>query len=187
MSTLIIDSPALKMAADSLGDIESLRIASENRLRSLTRSEEDSDGEMRGLGLDENHPDVARAALMVENIKSLEAAQVKTIQQMMRRHPLYGWVKNSIGVGEKQAARLLATIGDPYIAERVIKTKDGKIQDIVTGPRTAREFMSYCGYGIGEDGQARRRKKGEKSNWNVDAKMRAYLIARYRFWLSFIT
>jgi hypothetical protein len=175
--TKIIDSPTMKMAVDTLDDIERVRIASENRLRALTRDEADEDGELRGLGLDESHPDVAMAKSIVDGLAALEAQQVKVIQKLMKKHPLSAWVANSKGVGAKQGARLIAAIGDPLVAERVNKTTDGKIVSIDTGERTLREFLSYTGYGIDGDGMARRRKKGERSNWNVTAKMRAYLIA----------
>lgn len=175
--SITLESPVLTMTAASLDDVEHLRIASENRLRELTRTGPDQDGEVRGLGLDESHPDVKMAMGIVENIRSLEEQQVKALQSQMKRHTLYGWVKSSKGVGEKQAARLLAAVGDPYMAERINKTTDGKVVNVDISPRTRREFLTYCGYGIADDGQARRRKKGERANWNAEAKMRVYLIA----------
>ena len=108
---------------------------------------------------------------------ALEEDQIKIVQRLMKEHPLSDWVARSKGVGWKQGARLIASIGDPYIATRINKTPQGKVESIDQSPRTLREFLSYCGYGIASDGQARRRVKGEKSNWNVEAKMRAYLIA----------
>lgn len=47
----LLADPFLALAADVLDDLEKVRIANENRLRQLTRSVEDSDGEMRGFGL----------------------------------------------------------------------------------------------------------------------------------------
>jgi len=173
----IIDSPVLAMTAKSLDDVEDLRIAAENRLRALTRDEADKDGEIRGLGLSPEHPDVKTATAILANIQELEVRQTKALESQMKSHPLFNWVKDSKGVGAKQGARLLAAVGDPYIAERVNKTPDGKIISVDVSPRTLREFHSYCGYGIADDGQARRRKKGERANWNAEAKMRVYLIA----------
>lgn len=173
----------LGLAAKTLDDIEHLRKAAANRVRALTRSEEDKDGEDRGLGLDERHPDVAMAMNTLNMIGSLEAEQVKNLQKIMKKHPLGPFVKQAKGVGEKQAARLIAATGDPYWADRTEKTSDGKIISIVSSPRTLREFLAYCGYGIAPGGgEARRIQKGMdqkqlKALGTPEAKMRVYLIA----------
>lgn len=125
--------PALALAADVLDDIERVRIANANRLRILTTSTEDSDGEVRGFGLDETHPDVARLAAMVKAMEGLEHDAELNLKRHMRRHPLYSWSKNQRGVGDKQVARLLAAIGDPYI-----NSSTGQA-------RTVSALWAYCG------------------------------------------
>ncbi|AWN02405.1 hypothetical protein SEA_CONCEPTII_74 [Mycobacterium phage ConceptII] len=144
----------LGLAAETVDDLESVRIANENRLRSLT--------DPKLYGLDVRHPDVAALAVMVEQLKETEAAAVKNLQKRMRKHPLGPWVKQATGVGEKQAARLLASIGDPYW------------NSLHDRPRTVSELWSYCGYG---DASRQVRRKGVQANWNSDAKVRAFLIA----------
>ena len=190
--------PTLEMAAKIVDDLENMRKANENRLRQLTRDVEDSDGETRGLGLPLDHPDVARVAGIVEGIKHLEGEAIKNLQKIVRRHPLWnGFLKAQKGVGEKQSARLLAAIGDPYWHVPYDR------------PRTVSELWAYCGYHVlpgtqppidtrdphgagiqtstssnihtrvdthGLYGVAARRTRGQKVNWNPDAKMRAYLI-----------
>jgi hypothetical protein len=154
--------PLLALAADVLDDLERVRIANENRLRQLTRSVEDSDGELRGFGLDERHPDVARLAGLVDGLAKLEHDAELGLRRQLRKHPLGPWVKSARGVGEKQAARLLAAIGDPYW------------NDLHDRPRLVSELWSYAGYG---DAAAQVRRRGEKANWSATAKMRAYLVA----------
>jgi hypothetical protein len=186
--------PTLALAADVVDDLERTRIANENRLRQLTRDEPDEDGEVRGFGLTEDHPDVARLASIVDGLARIEHEATLNLQRAMRRHPLGPWVKSQKGVGEKQAARLLAAIGDPYwnyLHDR---------------PRTVSELWAYCGLHtlpVGHsrsgalaavadgatagsdhsrlDGQHRavaaRRKKGQRANWSSAAKMRAWNIA----------
>jgi len=186
MTKTLLD-PALCFAADVLDDLERVRTANESRLRQLTRSAEDADGELRGFGLDESHPDVARLAALVDTLKRVEHDAVLQLQRQMRRHPLHSWVKAQRGVGEKQAARLLAAIGDPYI-------------NAATGlPRTVSALWAYCGLhvvsgsqavgGGGDPGRhfidaqalhagvAPQRARGQQANWSVRAKTRAYLIA----------
>lgn len=196
LSTLA--DPTLALAADVLDDLERTRIANENRLRQLTRDETDSDGEERGFGLDESHPDVARLAAIVESLAEIEHQATLNLARVMRAHPLGAWVKAQKGVGEKQAARLLAAIGDPYwnyLHDR---------------PRTVSELWAYCGLHTLPAGQAARdtqngpaggdqaggdsdhapldtptravqvaakRRKGERANWSSAAKMRAWNIA----------
>lgn len=187
--------PTLALAADVLDDLERTRIANENRLRQLTRDEPDEDGEIRGFGLTEDHPDVARLANIVDGLTKLEHEATLNLARAMRKHQLGPWVKGQKGVGEKQAARLLAAIGDPYwnyLHDR---------------PRTVSELWAYCGLHTLPAGRTRadthstrasggnvpssdqtpsdshglnvaaRRKKGQRANWSTTAKMRAWNIA----------
>lgn len=161
----ILSSGYLMLLSDSLDDIEALRIATENRVRSLTRSIEDSDGEVRGLGLDARSPEVASAMAMLDSLKALEHQTTLSLQRELRKSPLIGWVKRSKGVGEKQAARLLAVIGDPYW------------NGLHDRPRTVSELWAYAGYSV-VGGEAQRRRKGQLSNWSDKAKSRAFLMAQ---------
>lgn len=156
--------PVLGILADVLDDLEKVRIANENRVRQLTRTEEDSDGEERGFGLTLDNPMVKKLVTSVESLAQAEKDATANLQKAMKAHPLGPWVKSQAGVGEKQAARLLATIGDPFW------------NDLHDRPRTVSELWAFCGYAV-HDGHAQARRRGERSNWSADAKMRTYLIA----------
>ena len=156
--------PVLGILADVLDDLETVRIANENRVRQLTRTEEDSDGEERGHGLTLDNPMVKKLVTSVESLAQAEKDATANLQKAMKAHPLGPWVKSQAGVGEKQAARLLATIGDPFW------------NDLHNRPRTVSELWAFCGYAV-HDGHAQARRRGERSNWSADAKMRTYLIA----------
>lgn len=166
---MMLADPLLALAADILDDLERTRIANQNRLRQLTRVEADSDGEERGFGLDESHPDVARLAAMVDALRKLEHDAELNLARRMRAHPLGPWVNAQRGVGMKQAARLLAAIGDPYAKPDA----DGG-----WAPRRVSDLWSYCGHGD----PARRRRIGMSKDealaaGNQTAKMRVHLIA----------
>lgn len=193
----VLADPTLALLADVLDDLERTRIANENRLRQLTRTETDSDGEDRGFGLPLDHPDVARLAGVVDGIAALEHQATLNLNRAMRKHPLGPWMKAQCGIGEKQGARLLAAIGDPYW------------NTLHNRPRTVSELWAYCGLHViradqGADethcpfvgaelnghpsyttsdaqpcvaGVAARRRKGERANWSTAAKMRAWNIA----------
>lgn len=161
-----LDDPSLRMAAEILNDAEDNRKANANRLRYLTRSEADKDGEERGLGLDESHPAVARLAALVDLLEQVEKAATKNLEIAMREHPLGPFVKSIAGVGDKQAARLLAAVGDPYWNAAVDR------------PRMVSELWSYCGHGD----PTRRPVKGMSQAdmfrlGNPEAKMRLWNIA----------
>lgn len=159
-----LSDPFLALAADVLDDAERTRIANENRLRQLTRAEEDSDGIERGFGLDESHPDVARLAALVDMLKQIEHQAGLNLNRLLRQHALGPWVKAQKGIGEKQAARLLAVIGDPYINEQ-------------TGePRTVSQLWAYCGHGD----PARRKFKGMTQ---ADLFTLGNPVAKSRVWL----
>lgn len=150
----ILADPLLALAADILDDIEGVRVANENRLRQLTRDVEDKDGEERGFGLTLDHPDVARLAAMVKGMLCtsevirdlgvpkgsrravgccLEHDAERNLKKKIRNHPLGPWIRSAHGVGDKQGARLLGAIGDPYW------------NDPRDRPRTLYELYAYCG------------------------------------------
>lgn len=195
--------PSLYVLAQFLDDVEGLRKAQGNRLRGLTATEPDEDGVMRGFGLDATHPVVATITALGDQLDAIEHQAVLALNRTMRAHPLAPWQKQARGVGEKQLARLLAAIGDPYI-----NTHTGL-------PRTVSQLWAYSGLhtlptvgqslvdaqkGIAGGGAnipaganestapvdrsrqpgadiAARRRKGEQANWSTTAKTRAYLIA----------
>lgn len=200
------DPAFLSLLADVVDDLERVRIANENRLRHLTRDSEDSDGEVRGLGLDLRNPHVVRIASVVDQIAAAEHSAVLALQNLMRKHPLGPWVKAQTGVGEKQAARLLAVLGDPYIRPELLRA-DGTIE--AARSRLVSELWAYCGLHVlparhgtsdahmtlaggnqashpchspgethsGDAGVAPKRQRGLRVNWSTVAKTRTYLIA----------
>lgn len=173
----LLADPFLALAADVLDDLEKVRVANENRLRQLTRSVADSDGQERGFGLDESHPDVARLAALVALLDEAEHKAELNLARLMRKHPLGPWVAAQKGIGDKQGARLLAAIGDPYW------------NDLHDRPRIVSELWAFCGFHVLHPGQglrdthcasagvAPRRQRGQRSNWSETARKRAWLVA----------
>lgn len=163
----------LQMCADVVDDLEKVKISNENRLRTLTM-----DGE-HGHGMSSDHPDVKRLADIVAALSAAEHQAVLNLQRSMRKHPLGPFVKNSKGIGEKQAARLLASIRDPYW------------NDLHNRPRKLRELYRFCGMDVVNTsaqkvpasqvsvgaGVAPSKQRGEKVHWSPDARMRLWLIA----------
>jgi hypothetical protein len=187
--TPVLVDPLLILAAQALDDLESTRIANENRLRSLR--------DVYGLA---GSSQEAEAAGLVEGLAKLEHQAELSLKRALRRHPLGPWVKRTVGVGEKQGARLLSAIGDPYW------------NSLHDRPRTVSELWAYCGYHVIRTGQtnhdsqrafvgaeqspgggdhpqvaddtqpvvagvAPARARGQKANWSAEAKSRAWLIA----------
>jgi hypothetical protein len=111
----------LLILSQGLDEIEAVRIATSHRLKALMRN---------GLagGVVEKH-----LVAMLEGLEAQEHHMELSLQATMRSHPLGPWVRGASGVGEKQAARLLAAIGDPYwhYAEH--------------RPRTVSELWAYAG------------------------------------------
>lgn len=176
----ILADPLLALLADAVDDLEQVRIATENRFRQLTRTETDSDGEERGFGLSIAVPEVKRVRDIADGLAALEKQAILSLKHQIRRHPLWkAWGKDQLGVGEKQAARLFAAIGDPYW------------NTLHDRPRTVSELWAYCGLHVVHPGGhlvvdthqahaagvAPRRQRGQKSNWNATARMRVWLVA----------
>lgn len=165
--------PVLGILAEVVDDLERVRCANENRYRSLTDTSD------RGYGLSADHPDVQRLAATVEMLKDHEHQAILNLNRVMRHHPLWPWAKPLRGVGEKQLARLLSLIGDPYW------------NDLHNRPRRLTELRAYCGFHVlhpgGHElvgshvpnaaGVAPKRQRGQRANWNDEARKRAWLIA----------
>ena len=185
--------------AVTLDDIEQVRIALENRLRLFIkpRDEADKDGKERGYGWTLAAPPVANLALQVARMRcdstvAIEALGDKpsksvgccqehdaerNLTRALRAHPLGPWVKAQKGIGEKQGARLLGVLGDPYVRP-AMKTADGQIEPMRA--RTVSELWAYSGLHVVEaetGGLAPRRQKGQRANWSGAAKVKAILVA----------
>jgi len=135
----------LAVLADALDDLERVRIATQNRVRSLQQ--------VKGL---EGTKFEANLADLLDSLAALEKKATLDLQRAMRLHPLGAHVKATKGLGEKQAARLLAAIGNP--ADR---------------PNPAK-LWQYAGHG---DPLRSRKRKGQVVEFNPTAKMRVHLCA----------
>lgn len=219
-----LNDPLLALSADILDDAERTRIANENRLRQMLRGgpddsritsgkytletlPPDQDGEERGFGIPLSHPTAAKVHGLVELLRKIETDASLNLQRIMKQHPLGPWLEAQKGVGPKQAARLLASIGDPYIRPEILNEDDTTRHP--GGPRTVSALWAYCGLhtlpasqtssnnhktcagekassDLGQDENdaptplvqvAARRTRGQIMNWNPTAKSRTYLIA----------
>jgi hypothetical protein len=120
----------LLLRAEALSDLEATRIANENRLRSLRQD----------YGLSEG-PEIAAQTGLVQAIAELEHRAELELKRALRKHPLGAWVKTTQGVGEKQGARLIAAIGDPYW------------HSVHDRPRLVSELWAYSGLHVLHPGQ----------------------------------
>lgn len=112
----------LQVVSEALDDFEAVRIGLENRIRSIKQA----DPETHLYGLEER----------LEGVVQHEKELVKVLRRALRAHPLGPWVKATVGIGEKQGARLLGALaGDP------LHRADGT-------PRTIGQLWAYCGYHV---------------------------------------
>jgi len=139
----------LRIAAGSLDDIEGLRKSVANQRRGLVAHQL----------LDAKAEKLIDAQL--EHIKAMERAATLALKHAVREHPLADWIKSTHGISEKGVGRLLAAIGEPAYNAAEDRPRRGPA-----------ELWAYCGYAPGQ-----KRRRGQKSNWNAEAKMRAYVVA----------
>lgn len=123
-----IAEAVLRLLAENHTDFERIRIATQNRLRSLRQVYLIEEGV--------DTPEVVRLGVTIEMMEKLEHAAELDLCRALRAHPLGPWVKRTIGIGEKQGARLIAAIGDPYW------------NTLHDRPRTVSELWAYCGYHV---------------------------------------
>jgi hypothetical protein len=147
------------LLAERVNQLEEVRIADENRVRSITQSVGEHGGDGREALIDS-------LTSVNDGIKALENQSITELKRSMRRLPGVGdWVKNTPGLGEKTVGRLIGSIGNPaynFTAGRVRR-----------GPA---ELWAYCGLHV-IDGKAPRRQRGQQANWSTEAKTRAFLCA----------
>lgn len=155
--------------ADLLEDYERLRIATTNRLHALTSDE-------WGKGVSRSIPEVAFLEHHLEQIAALEHGTDLALRRAMRAHPLGDWVRRTVGVGEKQAARLLAAIGDPGARANPSKLWAYCGLHVIAAPGSTKDPKSPNDAASGS-GVAPRRRRGVPANWSTKAKTRCYLIA----------
>lgn len=163
----------LNVQAQFLTDIEGTRTAAGNRAFALQDR----------FGLPEDHPKTASARTLEAELLALEKRVVKDLEAALRQVPFYPAIKAMIGVGDKQAARLLGAIFHP-------RWKYDRDQEIWV-PRTVGQLWSYCGYApVLANGHyihathkpvavriAAKRRRGEQSQYNAEARTRAFLIS----------
>lgn len=137
----------LLFLADALDDLERVRIAADNRVRAMDQD--------KGMA---DTPERETMAKLAADVKVLEHKAILDLQRAVRAHPLGPWIKATVGIGEKQGARLLAAIGNPGERPNVAK------------------LWAYCGLHV-IAGERPKRRRGEQCNWSVTAKMRARLCA----------
>lgn len=143
----------LLLASDSLDDIERTRIAAGNRLAALDRK-----------GIQDGNALTGATGLHTALLE-LEHQATLNLQRTVREHYLGTWIRRTVGIGEKQGGRLIGALGNPrwnYAEQRARR-----------GPA---ELWAYCGYHV-IDGAAPARRRGQRANWNGNAKMRAFLCA----------
>lgn len=189
--------PMLSFLAAGLDDIESARLAAGNRLSALTRPLDN-----HGFGMPTDDPIAKVFQAQFDQLKAVEEVATKALQKQLRKHPLYPHIKASKGLGDKQVARLLHAIHDPFW------------NDLHDRPRTVRELYAYCGLDVINPseppgaqimndsqeslgtrtklsnashrradshtacgGVARHKQKGQRVTWSPEARMRIRLIA----------
>jgi hypothetical protein len=154
---------AIDIAAATLDDVERTRIAMQNRLRAMRDD--------HGLG---DTKEYVRFEALCASLVAVEAQATKELERALKAHPLGAWVVSRPGVGLKQAGRLLAAVGDPAIKPSSYDRDTGELLEDARPRRGPGEFWQLCGHG---DPARSRRRKGEKVQFNPEAKMRTHLIA----------
>lgn len=162
----------LGIISANLDDLEKVRIASENRYRILTTNEADKDGEVRGFGLDPNNKSVKRIRDVADKIAEAEKDAIKALELTMKGSALLPWIEEQKGAGLKTMGRFLSCIGDPFY-----HYQRGTA-------RVLPELWAYCGlHTVMPEGEsdnnkreAARRRKGQKANWDMEARKRLYVI-----------
>jgi hypothetical protein len=85
-------------------------------------------------------------AVVQDGLAGVEHQAVLQLRRMWRQHPLAQWQAETHGLGEKLMARLIAEIGDPYIASPH-HWHEGTLIEDDPYERTVSQLWQYCGHG----------------------------------------
>lgn len=97
--------------------------------------------------------------LALEDIEASEKKMQRHLIIMLKDEPFYNsWLKKVKGIGPLLAASLMAELGSPE------------------GFKTVGQLMAYSGMDV-RNGEAPRRKRGEKANWNGNIRMTLFKAA----------
>jgi hypothetical protein len=172
MTNRRMQDAALIIFADQLDDLERMRIDNAGRLRALREDK----------GFEASDEVVLLAQATVDASKELEHRAELYLKRTLRSHRYGPWVKRTMGVGEKQGARLLAAIGDPAYRDEWLD--DGTY---VQTERSVAQLWAYCGYHVVDGAAPKRRrvkpgmtdeqKRSSRANWNHEARKRTWLVA----------
>jgi hypothetical protein len=164
---------AIRQIGRALNDLEALRIATANRIHKL----------------EVVHRDVLpQLAVTDGGITDLEDLLVRDLLAAWRTHPLRAWQTETVGIGDKTLARLVAEIGDPSLrpigswAKTDAGTKSGTDRVwVIEGyeERTLAQLRAFCGHGDPARARIGRGASQEElmRRGSPQAKMRTYLIA----------
>ena len=95
----ILDDPTLRVLAEVVDDLESVRKANDNRRRQLTRCEADEDGIVRGHCLPEDSKVIIWLSATLDLLSEAEKQAVKNLETAMAAHPMGPWIKAQNGLG----------------------------------------------------------------------------------------
>lgn len=155
----------LRYLAGRLNQAERPRVAIGNQLAAMTR-----------MGYDMSHPEAIVLQKMADELAEIEKEITKEIEFHMKCHPLAEFVQNTTGLGLKMVGRFVGAVD--WRRERtpaqLWKYCGLHVEHVAVGD----EDRTTCGTHDDHVGVAPRRKKGKKSAWNPEAKVRALLLGR---------
>jgi hypothetical protein len=96
-------------------------------------------------------------------LEGLERQATRALEKAMKAHPLGPWVARTKGIGLKQAARMIAAIGDPIWNGAAGRPRRGPA-----------ELWQFAGHG---DPARSKLRKGQPVEHSPTAKMRVHLVA----------
>jgi len=155
----------LRMLSEMYWDAQDFRKAQRNRIRSETIFD-DADEIQAALDLIEKAE------------KTLSRAMVRELRKVAPK-PVLTWIRESPGVGEHLAAKLIGVIGDPYVAHPAHWEGNGKGERTLVKDkpyvRNVDKLWAYCGVGD----PARKKRKGMTAaelaamgNWKAKTTLR---------------
>jgi hypothetical protein len=176
----MIDSLAheLRLRAENFEDIQRARIRLQNRERAYAGTPEDDDeAHWKDLidAIDREvggtHSAALRALMEAEKVAQEELV---SLYREIVTPAIKAWQKRTKGIGEHMLARLLGTIGDPYVAIPLDFERNP------TGPsyyRNVSTLWAYCGHGAATKRRKGMDKDDAKALGNDRAKMLTHLMA----------
>ena len=102
---------------------------------------------------------------LLEHLKSVEKFVDNTVANMIKSHPAYYWFSKVKGVGKENIGKVIGQL-------KMINSENKDVAPHISS------FWQFAGFGMEKDGTIQKRKKGQKTSYNITLKTMVWRLTK---------